>query len=146
MCLSHSVQETLKFLLQSKKEIIVYKVLSRTRDYETGKIIYESPYQYKKYNSGWVKATFSQSEIPKPRSYDTNIHDGIHVFRTIKAAKAYMSSYKWKGLQTVFGNRIIIPAKALIRDLIGCNETQLVFSKIYITLPKDNGKAWKNGK
>lgn len=146
MCLRHSISETNKLLLQGKKEIIVYKLLKRLpTDTLKEKVSYESPFFYKPYKNGWVKANFIDNQIPKlPIMDDTTISEGIHVFRTIKDAKDYVLYVKWKGLKQIDGNRIIIPAKALIKDLIGCNKTELVFSKIYINLPKDNGKAWSH--
>ncbi len=141
MCLTNNVSSVYEILKSGKKEITAFKVLKRViRHYNINPrkrytIYYKAPYRDFSYKSGWVKSDAYDTDLCATHG---NIHHGIHVFKTIEDAKDYFG-YHWVGNKSNMGH-VIIPVTCFVKDLIGANDEEMVFSKIKVKLPADNGK------
>ena len=133
MCCFRSISGSSNFRSsnKSRKRIIVWKVV----DAWEGCI--RSPYQQMKINYGWFKSNRRSAKLTSSEVSNISLHKGIHVLRTRKEAKNYISHHWGDG-----SSRKIVKCEACMKDFVACdsNQGELVFTKIWVPKPKKKKK------
>lgn len=122
-----------KKLFAQNKLFKCYKVLKITE--ASGHYQYSSPYFMHAWKNGINKSNATWDTLP---SYVTYIDNGIHVFRTKKAAKNELEY--WNRYSKAYA---IFPVYGNSSDIIGANEEEIVFSKVRFDRPKQRPKPKK---
>jgi hypothetical protein len=115
MCLHSSLEETTKLLRTQKGKITCYKVLN-----SFGNRL-DAIHCHKIYKPG---NNVSDATENKCTIYNTSVHNGIHVARTLERAKA---------LQGFSRLKVIVKVTCDLKDLMGANINEAVFYKVHLS-------------